>query len=192
MNQCTWRSDLWSTLSDNHHLPISFISLAFLVFEFLVMVMSFAISDKTRRWVSNLNLSWQGMIDKQFLLTYYQYKERCFLSCHERGTKKKIWVPMRNRTSDLPTLCFDALPLSHRDSTVSKVYYGVHIINMLASRQGMMIQKNSINGINPLSLKWVDVWSLQEPLLSSQPLFRMLFPWLVDLLNLAMSPYFRL
>ena len=89
MNQCTWRSDLWSTLSDNHHLPISFISLAFLVFEFLVMVMSYAISDKTRRWVSNLNLSWQGMIDKQFLLTYYQYKERCFLSCHECGTKKK-------------------------------------------------------------------------------------------------------
>ena len=93
MNQCTWRSDLWSTLSDNHHLPISFISLAFLVFEFLVMVMSFAISDKTRRWVSNLNLSWQGMIDKQFLLTYYQYKERCFLSCHERGTKKKNLSP---------------------------------------------------------------------------------------------------
>ena len=49
VNQCTWRSDLWSTLSDNHHLPISFISLAFLVFEFLVMVMSYAISDKTRR-----------------------------------------------------------------------------------------------------------------------------------------------
>ena len=192
MNQCTWRSDLWSTLSDNHHLPISFISLAFLVFEFLVMVMSYAISDKTRRWVSNLNLSWQGMIDKQFLLTYYQYKERCLSSCHERGTKKKFWVPMRNWTSDLRILCFNALPLSHRDSTVSEVYYGVHIINMLASRQGMMIQKNSINGINPLSLKWVDAWSLQEPLLSSQPLFRMLFPWLVDLLNLAMSPYFRL
>ena len=24
-----------------------------------------------------------------------------FSSCHERGTKKKFWVPMRNRTSDL-------------------------------------------------------------------------------------------
>ena len=99
---------------------------------------------------------------------------------------------MRNRTSNLRIPRSDALPLSHRDSTVSEVYYRVHIINMLASRQGMMIQKNSINGINPLSLKWVDVWSLQEPLLSSQPLFRMLFPWLVDLPNLAMSPYFRL
>ena len=131
MNQCTWRSDLWSTLSDNHHLPISFISLAFLVFEFLVMVMSFAISDKTRRWVSNLNLSWQGMIDKQFLLTYYQYKERCFLSCHERGTKKKIWVPMRNQTSDLWIPHSDALLLSHRDSTMREVYYEVHIRRVL-------------------------------------------------------------
>ena len=28
-------------------------------------------------------------------------KERCFSSCHERGTKKKFWVPTRNRTSDL-------------------------------------------------------------------------------------------
>ena len=99
---------------------------------------------------------------------------------------------MRNQTSDLLILCFNALPLSHRDSTVSEIYYGVHIINMSASRQGTMIQKSNINGINPLSLKWVDVWSLQEPLLSSQPLFRMLFPWLVDLPNLAMSPYFRL
>ena len=24
-----------------------------------------------------------------------------FSSCHERGTRKKFWVPMRNRTSDL-------------------------------------------------------------------------------------------
>ena len=119
-------------------------------------------------------------------------KKRCFLSCHEHGTKKKLSVPMRNQTSDLLILCFNALPLSHRDSTVSEVYYRVHIINMSASRQGMMIQKNHINGINLLSLKWVNVWSLQEPLLFSQPLFKMLFPWLVDLLNLAMSPYFRL
>ena len=47
-----------------------------------------------------------------------------FSSCHERGTKKKFWVPMRNRTSDLWIPHSDALSLSHRDSTVSKVYYG--------------------------------------------------------------------
>ena len=36
-------------------------------------------------------------------------KDIFFLSCHERGTKKKFRAPMRNRTSDLRILCFDAL-----------------------------------------------------------------------------------
>ena len=36
-----------------------------------------------------------------------------FASCHERE------VPMRNRTSDLRILRYDALTLSHRDSVVS-------------------------------------------------------------------------
>ena len=48
-NCCTWRRDLRSALSVNHHLPISFISLTFLVFEFLVMVMSYAFTDATRK-----------------------------------------------------------------------------------------------------------------------------------------------
>ena len=47
--------------------------------------------------------------------------------CHERGTKKTFWVPIRNRTSDLRIPRSDALPLSHRDSMVSKAYYKVHI-----------------------------------------------------------------
>ena len=34
---------------------------------------------------------------------------------------------MRNRISDLRIPRSDALPLSHRDSTVSEVYYGVYI-----------------------------------------------------------------
>ena len=33
---------------------------------------------------------------------------------------------MRNQTSDLRIPRFDALPLSHRDSTVSEVFYEVH------------------------------------------------------------------
>ena len=33
---------------------------------------------------------------------------------------------MRNRTSDFRIPRSDALPLSHRDSTVSEVYYEVH------------------------------------------------------------------
>ena len=38
---------------------------------------------------------------------------------------------MRNRTSDLRTLRSEALPLSHRDSTVSEVYYEVHMTHIL-------------------------------------------------------------
>ena len=45
---------------------------------------------------------------------------------HERGTKKKFWVPMRNRSSDLLIPRSDALPLSHRDYTVSEIYFEVH------------------------------------------------------------------
>ena len=54
-------------------------------------------------------------------------------SCHERGTKEKFQVPMRNRTSDLRTPRSSALPLSHRDSKVSEVYYEVHMTRVLMS-----------------------------------------------------------
>ena len=43
-----------------------------------------------------------------------------FSSCHEHGTEKQFWVPMRNRTSDLWIPLSDALPLSHRDSMMHK------------------------------------------------------------------------
>ena len=48
-NSVTWRKDLWSALSVNHHLPMSFISLSFLIFEFLVMILSFALAGTTRK-----------------------------------------------------------------------------------------------------------------------------------------------
>ena len=38
---------------------------------------------------------------------------------------------MRNQTSDLQILHSDALPLSHRDSMVSEVYYKVHMTHVL-------------------------------------------------------------
>ena len=38
---------------------------------------------------------------------------------------------MKNRTSDPRIPRSDALPLSHRDSTVSEVYYEVHITRVL-------------------------------------------------------------
>ncbi|CAH3185060.1 unnamed protein product, partial [Porites evermanni] len=49
-NSCTWREDLWNTLSHNHHLPISFISLGFLILEVLVMVLSYALAGSTRKY----------------------------------------------------------------------------------------------------------------------------------------------
>ena len=52
-----------------------------------------------------------------------QLRERCFPSCRERGTKKKFL--MRNRTSNLRIPRPGALPLRHRDSNVSEVYYEV-------------------------------------------------------------------
>ena len=52
-------------------------------------------------------------------------------SCHERGTKKTFWVPMRNRTFDQRIPRSDALPLSHRDTTVSEVNYEVHMTRVL-------------------------------------------------------------
>ena len=38
---------------------------------------------------------------------------------------------MRNQTSDLQILHSDTLPLSHRDSMVSEVYYKVHMTHVL-------------------------------------------------------------
>ena len=43
-----------------------------------------------------------------------------FSSCHEREIKKEFGVSVTNRTSNLRVPHYDALPLSHRDSTVSK------------------------------------------------------------------------
>ena len=53
-----------------------------------------------------------------------------FLSCHKCGSMKKMWVPIRNQTSDLRNPHSVALSLSHRDSMVSKVYYEVLWMNI--------------------------------------------------------------
>ena len=45
--------------------------------------------------------------------------------------KEKFWVPMRNRALDRRTPRSDALPLSHRDSTMSEVYYEVQMTRVL-------------------------------------------------------------
>ena len=47
-------------------------------------------------------------------------KKGFFKSWQEHGTKEKNSMFMRNQTSGLQIPHSDALPLSHRDSTVSK------------------------------------------------------------------------
>lgn len=47
-NPCTWWQDLWNTLNQNHHLPMGFISLSFLILEFLVLVLSYALAGSER------------------------------------------------------------------------------------------------------------------------------------------------
>ena len=58
------------------------------------------------------------------------WKKMFFLTCHECRTKEKFWVPLRNQTSDLRISQSDALPLSHRDSTVSKAHCEVVYIHI--------------------------------------------------------------
>ena len=59
------------------------------------------------------------------------FQERCFFVSSRAWDKEKFWVPMRNRASDRRIPRSDALPLSHRDSTVSEVYYEVHMTRVL-------------------------------------------------------------
>ena len=56
-----------------------------------------------------------------------------------------------NQTSDLWVLCFDTPPLSHRDSMVSKVYWGVHMTCVLhAARISDVSSVMSVNRIRKM------------------------------------------
>ena len=52
-------------------------------------------------------------------------KDVSFVLSRAWDTGEKFRVPMRNHTSDLQIPCSDALPISQRDSVVSKVHYKV-------------------------------------------------------------------
>ena len=54
-----------------------------------------------------------------------------FLSCHESGTRKNSESPWGIEPQTFGILSSDALPLSHRDSAVSEVYYEVHMTHVL-------------------------------------------------------------
>ena len=59
---------------------------------------------------------------------------------------------MKNRTSDLRDPRSDALPLSHRDSKVSEVYYEVHMTHFLhtarISNVDSVMFENSVCHVN--------------------------------------------
>ena len=75
-----------------------------------------------------------------------EIEQDVFLSCLELnvGQRKKIWVPVRNWTSDLQIPHSNALPLSHRDSTVSEVYYKVHVWH-----GSCLLMKQKAGGLTP-------------------------------------------
>ena len=76
-----------------------------------------------------------------------EIKEDVFFFISSRAwNKKKFRVPMRNQTSDLWIPRSDALPLSHRDSAVSKVYYKVHMTHVM--RTARISNVNSLMFVN--------------------------------------------
>ena len=61
-----------------------------------------------------------------------------FSSHHKCRTKEEFQVSMRNRSSDFQSPHSDALPLSHRDSIVSRAYYYVHMTLLLYTAKIMV------------------------------------------------------
>ena len=86
----------------------------------------------------------------------YLFLWKCFEVSHGTWWKtilKKRWVlRMRNQTSDLWIPPSNALPLSHRDSTVSEVFYKVHMTCILHTSRisnvdsVMFVDRNSRDG----------------------------------------------
>ena len=63
--------------------------------------------------------------------TIFMIEKDVFFILSRAWDKEKILRSMRNQTSDLQIPCSNALPLSHRDSTVGEVYYKVHMTHVL-------------------------------------------------------------
>ena len=61
---------------------------------------------------------------------------------------------MRNQTSDLRIPRFDALPLSHRDSTVSEVFYEVHTARISNVDSVMFVKEIKKDFFIVLSRSW--------------------------------------
>ena len=85
-------------------------------------------------------------------IKYLKLGKRWFLSCHKHGTKQIFWVPMRNGTSNLWIQCFNALPLSHRESMVSKAHYQVQFLQHKLQNQDLTLV--SISARLSIKVSW--------------------------------------
>ena len=100
------------------------------IFPYIISSIS---SRQVRRIKAKINLGVISWSTTKFskLTSKELEKDVFFCLVMSVGQRKKFWVPMKNRTSELWILCSNALPLSHTDSTVSKVYYKVHVTRVL-------------------------------------------------------------
>ena len=71
------------------------------------------------------------------MVVFSIYPSKYAESCNNKKVEKYVFHFVMNmgqrknlQTSDLQIPHSDALPLSHRDSTVSKVYYEVHVTHV--------------------------------------------------------------
>ena len=96
-------------------------------------IISSVSSRQVRRIEANINLGVISWSTTKFskLTSKELEKDVFFCLVMSVGQRKKFWVPMKNQTSDLRILHSNALPLSHTDSMVSKVYYKVHVTRVL-------------------------------------------------------------
>ena len=76
------------------------------------------------------------------------------------GRRRKFWVNIRNRTSNLCIPRSDALLLSHRDSMVSKAYYEAHMTRILHTdkTKNIFLSLEMLREIKPLKDSYSLFW----------------------------------
>ena len=80
-------------------------------------------------------------------------KKDVFSSCHERGTKEKFWVPMRNSTSDLRicTLIWGSIPRGDSEfflcPTLVTRRKNIFLNSLLSSKLPSLLFLSKINDI---------------------------------------------
>ena len=94
----------------------------------------------------------------------FKYERKMLFVSSRAWDKEKFWVPMRNRASDRRIPRSDALPLSHRDSTVSEVYYEVHMRRVLHTARISHFDLNRIREMVSFELNKEMLSAFRSPL----------------------------